>query len=112
MRVQTRSAADLSGFKGLSVRVFGDGKTYCLRLRTVRNGRITAYSYEARFMTRAGEWETYTLPYADFKPVFRGTPVRGNPEMNSDAVAEIGFMIQDGQEGPFRLGVSKLSVYR
>jgi len=75
VRAQSRQPADLSTFKGLSVRVLGDGKTYCLRLRTVRNGRMTAYSYEARFTT-------------------------------------IGFMIQDGQEGSFRLAVSKLSGYR
>jgi NADH dehydrogenase [ubiquinone] 1 alpha subcomplex assembly factor 1 len=112
VRVQARSAADLSEFKGLSVRVFGDGKTYCLRLRTVENGRLTWYSYETRFRTKIGEWETYFLPFSDFKAEFRGTPVRGNPKLNADAVAEIGFMIQDKQEGSFRLGVSKLSGYR
>lgn len=112
VRVQTRSAADLSEFKGLSVRVLGDGKIYCLRLRTVENGRMTRYSYETRFRTKIGEWETYFLPYSDFKAEFRGTPVRGNPTLNADAIAEIGFMIQDKQEGSFRLGVSKLSGYR
>lgn len=112
VRAQTRSAADLSDFKGLSVRVLGDGKTYCLRLRTVENGRLTWYSYETRFKTKIGEWETYFLPFSDFKAEFRGTPVRGNPKLNADAVAEIGFMIQDKQEGSFRLGVSKLSGYR
>ena len=112
MRTQARSPADLSDFKGFSVRVLGDGKTYCLRVKTVKNGRVTSYSYEARFTTTSGEWETHKLPYNDFKPVFRGEGVRGNPELNSDAVIELGFMIRDGQEGPFRLGVSKLSVYR
>ncbi len=112
VRAQTRSAADLSDFNGLSVRVLGDGKTYCLRLRTVENGRLTWYSYETRFKTKIGEWETYFLPFSDFKAEFRGTPVRGNPKLNADAVAEIGFMIQDKQEGSFRLGVSKLSGYR
>ena len=83
-----------------------------MRLRTVKNRRLTSYSYEARFTTAAGEWETHKLAYSDFEPVFRGRAVSGNPALNSDAVLEIGFMIQDGQDGPFRLGVSKLSVYR
>lgn len=112
VRTQANAPADLSDFKGLSVRVLGDGKTYCLRVRTVKNGRITRYSYEARFDTSPGEWQTHKLPYNEFKPVFRGNSVRGNPEMNTDAVIELGFMIQDGQEGPFRLGVSSISVYR
>ncbi len=112
VRAQTRSAADLSDFKGLSVRVLGDGKTYCLRLRTVENGRLTWFSHETRFSTKRGEWETYFLPFSEFKAEFRGTPVRGNPTLNAKAVAEIGFMIQDKQEGSFQLGVSKLSGYR
>ena len=112
VRTQARAPADLSNFEGLSVRVLGDGKTYCLRIKTVKNGRITRYSYEARFDTSPGEWQTHKLPYSEFKPVFRGNSVRGNPELNTDAVIELGFMIQDGQEGPFRLGVSSISVYR
>ncbi len=112
VRTRAQTPVDLSGFEGLSVHVLGDGKMYSLRLRTVKNGRLTRYSYEARFATTAGEWETHELAYSDFKPVFRGNAVRGNPDLNADAILEIGFMIQDGQEGPFRLGVRRLSVYR
>jgi monofunctional biosynthetic peptidoglycan transglycosylase len=112
VRARTQRPMDLSDFEGISVRVRGDGKTYSVRLRTVKNGRLTRYSYESRFATTPGEWETYKLDYSDFSPVFRGNPVRGNPELNTDAILEIGFMIQDGQEGPFRLDVQKLSVYR
>ncbi len=112
VRTQARNPADLSDFKGLSVRVLGDGKVYCLRVRTVVNGRVTQYSYEARFTTTQGAWETHTLPYSEFKAVFRGSGVRGNPKLNADAVIELGFMIRDEQEGPFRLGVSNISVYR
>ena len=112
VRTLARSPADFSGFEGFAVRVLGDGKTYCLRIKTVKNGRITNYSYEARFDTRPGEWQTHKLPYSEFKPVFRGNSVRGNPELNTDAIIELGFMIQDGQEGPFQLGVSSVSVYR
>lgn len=112
VRTLARSPADFSGFEGFAVRVLGDGKTYSLRVKTVKNGRITRYSYEARFDTRPGEWQIHKLSYSEFKPVFRGRSVRGNPKLNPDAVIELGFMIQDGQEGPFRLGVSSISVYR
>jgi NADH dehydrogenase [ubiquinone] 1 alpha subcomplex assembly factor 1 len=112
VRTRAQTPVDLSDFEGLSVHVLGDGKIYSLRLRTVKNGRLTRYSYEARFATTAGDWETHEMAYSDFKPVFRGNAVRGNPELNPDAILEVGFMIQDGQEGPFRLGVQRLSVYQ
>lgn len=112
VRTQANTPADMSDFEGLSVRVLGDGKTYSLRIKTVKDRRITRYSYEARFVTEVGEWQTHKLPFSEFKPVFRGRDVRGNPEMNTDAVIELGFMIGDGQEGSFQLGVSNIGVYR
>jgi monofunctional biosynthetic peptidoglycan transglycosylase len=112
VRTRAQRPVDLSDYEGFSVHVLGDGKTYILRIRTVKNRQLTRYSYEARFATTEGEWETHKLAYSDFTPVFRGNSVRGIPEFNPDAVLEIGFMIRDGQEGPFRMGVRSLSVYR
>ena len=111
VRTRAQSPVDLSDFDGMSVHVLGDGKTYTLRLRTVKNGRLTRYSYEAAFETTKGEWETRYVPYSNFSPVFRGEPVRDNPELNPEAILEIGFMIQDGQEGPFQLRIQTLGVY-
>jgi hypothetical protein len=112
IRTQARNPIDLSGFNGFSVRVLGDGKVYSLRVKTVLNGRMTRHAYEARFATTPGEWETHTLPFNQFKAIFRGSDVRGNPKLNPESVIELGFMIRDGQEGPFQLGVSNISVYR
>ena len=112
VRAQAQNPANLSDFKGMSVRILGDGKVYCLRVRTVVNGRVTPYSFEARFATTPGEWETHTFPYSEFKAVFRGSDVRGNPKLTAESVIEVGFMIRDGQEGPFQLGLSNISVYR
>ncbi|MCC5908326.1 MAG: CIA30 family protein, partial [Balneolaceae bacterium] len=69
VRTRAQAPVDLSGFEGLSVHVLGDGKTYSLRLRTVKNGRLTNYSYEARFATTAGVWETHQLAYSDFMDI-------------------------------------------
>ncbi|MCC5925893.1 MAG: CIA30 family protein [Bacteroidetes bacterium] len=111
MRTQARNPADLSGFEGITVRVLGDGKTYSLRLKTVKNGRVTWYAYESRFSTTPGVWETHTLPFSDFRAVYRGSYLRENPPLNTDALIELGFMIKDGQEGPFQLGIRTVSVY-
>ncbi|KPP99724.1 MAG: Complex I intermediate-associated protein 30 (CIA30) [Bacteroidetes bacterium HLUCCA01] len=112
MRAQAQQPADLSGYEGLAVRVLGDGKVYALRLKTVVNGRITWYAFEANFTTVAGEWQTYYVPFSDFRPVYRGSSVRGNPPLNTDAIIELGFMIKDRQEGPFSLGIDRVKVYR
>lgn len=111
VRTQTRTPVNLSQFKGLVVRTLGDGNLYCIRLRSVENGRITWYTHQARFKTKQGEWETHTIPFSTFKAEFRGSNIRGNPALNPEAVLEIGFMIQDKQEGAFRLGISTLSGY-
>jgi len=112
VRALSRQASDLSDFDGLSINALGDGKIYCIRLRTIQNGRGTWYTYEARFKTTAGEWGTYFVPYTAFKPEFRGRMLRGMPELNPDAIIEIGFMIQDKQEGNFRLALKKLNGYK
>jgi NADH dehydrogenase [ubiquinone] 1 alpha subcomplex assembly factor 1 len=112
VRALSRQAADLSDFDGLSINALGDGKIYCIRLRTIQNGRGTWYTYEARFKTTAGEWGTYFVPYTAFKPEFRGRLLRGMPELNPEAIIEIGFMIQDKQEGNFRLALKKLNGYK
>lgn len=111
VRTQSRTPVNLSRFSGLTIRALGDGKVYCIRLRSADNGRITWYTHQARFQTTQGEWQTYTIPFSSFKAEFRGSNLRGNPPLNPDAVVEIGFMIQDKQEGAFRLGISKLSAY-
>lgn len=110
VRTRAQYPVDLSDFVGLAVHVLGDGKTYSMRVRTVKNGRLTHYSYELHFPTQKGVWETHKLAYTDFSPVFRGRSVHSQP-LNSDAIMEIGLMIQDRQEGPFSLGISSISVY-
>lgn len=40
VRTRAQTPMDLSEFDGLSVHVLGDGKTYSLRLRTVKNGKV------------------------------------------------------------------------
>lgn len=112
MRTQAQRSADLSGFEGFSVRVLGDGKVYSLRVKTVKDGRITWYAFEASFATVAGEWQTHHLSFSDFRPVYRGSAVQGTPQLNADAVIELGFMIKEKQEGPFSLGIRSVNVYR
>ncbi|MCH8568719.1 MAG: CIA30 family protein [Balneolales bacterium] len=107
VRVRTAQAVDLSGFQGLGLRARGDGKIYSLRIKTVVNGRVTPYAWEAVFRS-SDDWETHFLDFSEFKPVYRGRQLSNVPPLNINAVAELGIMIKDGQEGAFELELGQL----
>lgn len=90
------------------LRVRGDGKTYKLRART--DGRFDGVSYERPFETVAGEVLDLELPLAEFRPVWRGRTVPGQPELTAAAVRQLGLLISDKQEGTFALEVLALGV--
>ena len=100
---------DLSGYKGLIVRVKGDGKDYRLRLR-MDNGH-DEIAYQAHFTTEKESWITARLPFDSFLPVFRGRVIEDAPELNLSGVRRIGFMIADKQTGPFRLEILWVKAY-
>lgn len=101
---------DLSGFDGLVVRVRGDGKRYRLRLR--HDDDLDGVTYQARFETREGVWDEVRLPLSSFEPTYRGRRLRDAEPLNAGAIHQIGFMIADGQAGPFRLEIARVEAYR
>ena len=101
---------DLQGFTGLILRVFGDGKTYGARLRT--DGSFDGVSYQAKFDAEAGRWSEIRLPFNTFEPVYRGRRVEGHPALDPGAIKTFGFIISDGQEGPFRLELDWIKSFR
>lgn len=100
---------DLSGWKGLMIRVKGDGRDYRLRLRT--DDSFEGIAYQARFSTEQDKWITARLPFDIFNPVFRGNAVKDAPELDVSGIRRIGFMIADKQEGPFRLEIAWIKTY-
>ena len=92
--------ADLTGFEKLVARVRGDGKIYVCQLRT-RDA-----VYWLRFETRAGGWQEFALPFAEFVPTYFGVPRPNGTPLNPAAIGEYGFLIADKQEGPFTLEVA------
>lgn len=110
--VRTIQPNDLSDFGGIRIRVKGDGKSYYLRLKSAQNNRLTAHSFESRFATRSGEWTEISLPFSEFKPVFRGRALRNVEPLDPAAIAEISFMIRDSQEGTFLLEIESVHAYR
>ena len=100
--------ADLSQFKGLSVRCRGDGKRYRIRLRI--DDTNDGIAYQATFETKPNEWVSVQLPFVDFIPTFRGRKVSA-PPLNTMTVRQLGFMIADKQKGQFRLEIDSVSAY-
>lgn len=93
----------MEGRDALELRVRGDGRTYQIRLRTDR--RFDGIAYKAEFVTIDGEWTTIVVPFSDFEATWRGRTPRGAPPLDPAAVRQIGFLIGDKVEGPFRLDV-------
>jgi len=100
---------DLSGYRGLMIRVKGDGKDYRLRLRT--DSGHDGIAYQAHFSTEKDRWITARLPFDAFIPVFRGRVINDAPELNVSGIERIGFMIADKQAGPFRLEIEWAKAY-
>jgi monofunctional biosynthetic peptidoglycan transglycosylase len=94
----------LAGAGRVRLRVRGDGRCYELRLR--RGHRFTEVAWTASFRPPDGAWTTVEIPLAAFEPTFRGSRPRGVGPPDPGDIGQIGFMLSDGREGPFRLEVA------
>jgi monofunctional biosynthetic peptidoglycan transglycosylase len=93
---------DLGGHDGLRLRLRGDGKRYWLTTYMREGGSV---SYRTPIEPPA-EWTTVRVPFADLTPYRRGTQVPDAPPFDPAEVRTLGFLIADGQDGPFRLEVA------
>ncbi len=94
----------LAAYRGLRLRVKGDGRRYQVRLRV--GGQFDGVAYKADFRTRAGEWEELTVPFHLFRATFRGRILDSMPPVNPARIQQLGFMIADKTEGPFSLEIA------
>ena len=100
---------------------YKQAKTYMLRLKIATQRGISRFSYEHRFEAPARddagqEPGVFDIPLeaAAFTPVFRGRQLRNVPALDTAAmrIAEVGFMIRDGQEGSFCLELGPVELYQ
>lgn len=97
--------ADVSAAAGLQLRVRGDGRTYQVRLR--RDDRFDGIAWRAEFRSST-RWQTVTLDFNDFEPVFRGRRVADAGPVVPAKIRQIGFMVADKTAGPFRLEIGAI----
>lgn len=101
---------DLSGAQSMTMRVKSDGRSYKLRFRTdvTWRGRRIAFQKPIQ-SSKMGEWETVTVTLDNMRASLFGRTVSG-ANFDPAQVVEIGVILADGQDGPFRLEIDWIAV--
>jgi NADH dehydrogenase [ubiquinone] 1 alpha subcomplex assembly factor 1 len=100
----------LDGFKGIHIRVKGDGNTYQFRIRT--DDRFDGVSYRYHFETITDQWQTISIPFNECEPVFRGRIIRDVKPVLPKDIQQVGFLISDKQSGSFQLEIQWIKAYQ
>lgn len=100
----------LDGFKGILIRVKGDGKKYQFRIRT--NDRFDGVSYRYHFETNINQWQTISIPFNKCVPVFRGRILRDVEPISPKDIQQLGILISDKQTGEFQLEIQWIKSYQ
>ena len=100
----------LDGFKGILIRVKGDGKKYQFRIRT--NDRFDGVSYGYQFETNINQWQTISIPFNKCLPVFRGRILRDVEPISPKDIQQLGILISDKQTGEFQLEIQWIKSYQ
>ncbi|MFT5880875.1 MAG: hypothetical protein ACI86X_002014 [Moritella sp.] len=87
----------------VEVDIAGDGHKYQLRMMTNTNGQRLSYFHE--FSTVAGQRQTLSFNFVDFKATFRGRTIPDAPTLKSECIGEVGFLLNTKQAGAFSLTV-------
>ncbi len=101
---------NLTDYSSLIIRVKGDGKRYQFRVRT--DDQFDGIGYRSHFTTKADTWITVRILFSEFVPTFRGRVLTDAPPLAPDQIRQIGFLIADKQEGPFRLEIDWIQAYK
>ncbi|MFK0733509.1 MAG: CIA30 family protein [Gloeotrichia echinulata GP01] len=112
-------AFNLSGYKGVELRVRGDGQRYKIFLRTEVKWDGLGYSYS--FDTVANTWINIRIPFDDLIPVFRAKVVQDAPKIDISKICSFQLMLSkfeyDGALNPkfspggFSLQVESIKAY-
>lgn len=108
--VKNIHSINLKDFNTFVLRVKGDGKQYSFRFKTAHDKKINEWSYESRFWTISGQWQTIELPIHDFYPVYRGRILNNMPKPDLANIKEYGLMVSNRQEGRFQIEIQYLEA--
>lgn len=103
-------AFKLDEYKGIRLRVMGDGNTYQFRAYTENYADGVAYRH--LFETLGGQWQTITIPFNECKPSFRGRILEDVDSIAPSDIQQVGLLIADGQTGSFKIKIKWISAYK
>jgi Complex I intermediate-associated protein 30 (CIA30) len=92
--VRTRNfdpSLNLSNYRGIELRVKGDGQRYKLFVRTEAKWDGVGYAYS--FDTHAGEWITIQIPFQDLVPIFRAKTVANAQPIDPSQICSLQLML-------------------
>jgi hypothetical protein len=98
-----------NNFKGVVIRLKGDGNIYSIRFRT--NSNFDGYAYQAKIQTNNNNWEEYSISFKDFKPTFRGYELSNKPDLESKNIVQLSILIADKQFGDFSVDIDWIKFY-
>lgn len=96
---------ELAEAKGLKLRVKSDGRAYKVTMRTdvAYRGRLISFQVPIP-LSQKGEWTESYVSFDELNASIFGRSVRG-ATFNPARVKELGIILADEQDGPFRLDV-------
>ena len=98
----------LDGAGAVTLRIKPDGRAYTLTFRTDQRYRTRPVSFQAPIpQTPPGEWADVRVPLDGLNASVFGRDVPVDT-FNQDEVREIGILLADGVDGPFRLEIASL----
>lgn len=101
---------NLGDYRGIRIRVKGDGRTYQFRLRTDRN--LDGIAFKQEFDTIENEWIEAELPFASFVPTYRGRILTDVEPLDPADIRQLGFLLADKKAGPFKLMVDRIVSFK
>lgn len=113
------SRLNLRSFAGILLRCIGDGKAYCVVIRTAEGVRA-GVEYIATFPSRRNKWESVRLPFDNFVPTsLTDRAVKSDaPKLDRSDVRQIAMQFRkpvempEKDDGKFYLGVDYMKAYR
>jgi hypothetical protein len=102
----------LEGAERIEVELVGDGRAYEMIFQTGEAFKGAPVTYRTP-LTRGEHTSPVAahLPLTEMRATLRGRPVPAAP-FDAGQAAEMGIMLADGQDGPFRLEVRRIAVCR
>ena len=96
-------------FHAISIDVQGDGHVYQLRLVTLVDGYRLSYKHE--FSTSPHKRQKMAFKLTDFQASFRGRMITNAPELKSEDIIEVGFLLNFTKLKSYNSGPFSLSIF-